>query len=314
MASDPAVSVPVLLGPTGAGKTDLLNELDPDQVEIISCDSRQVYRELEIGSAAPDARLLERLPHHLVGFLSPSETINAALFRREALAAIAGVFARGRIPFLVGGSGFYFQALRTGLFAVDVSPEIRSLVAGLEPADRLARLRELDPAALVPVGEHARAGRVHPNDQYRVGRALEICLASGRTFSGLWAERLEQPVQEDRYHFIGWRLECEAGEYWKRLEARARWMVATGIVEEAGRVFAKYGPCPGLATLGYVDALAAWRGEISRSELAERLFISHRQYGKRQRTWLRRETALESVDRAQITAKIRDFLQSRTRS
>ncbi len=325
--------VPVLLGPTGAGKTALLESLispgasstagELPPVEIVSCDSRQIYRGLEIGSAAPDAALCARLPHHLVGTVEPTETYSAARYRDEALAAIADIFSRGRLPVLAGGSGFYFRALSTGMFDLEVSPqvqsEIRTTVAGLGAAGRLARLKELDPAAVLPPGEsQARAGRVHPNDDYRVSRALEICLLpGGRLYSEVWAAaRSRNPGAADEgnagdspYRFAGWRISVEIDgkltTYWAALERRAREMVANGIIEEAGRCFERYGACPGLETLGYTDALAAWRGELSREELAERLFISHRQYGKRQRTWFRRESSLWASPR---DALARDFL------
>ncbi|MCR9144284.1 MAG: tRNA (adenosine(37)-N6)-dimethylallyltransferase MiaA [bacterium] len=316
--------VPVLLGPTGAGKTALLDtlidssdgvELPLPPIEIISCDSRQIYRELEIGSAAPDAELRARLPHHLVGILEPTATYSAAQFRTDALAAIDDVLQRGRLPIVAGGSGFYFRALHTGLFEVDVDAdrrtEIREQVIALGPAERLRRLRELDPGAvLAEAGRQASAGCVHPNDDYRISRALEICLGSGRRYSEIWAETRERGLSGDAgaagpYRFAGWRLEVEREEYWRNLAERAGEMVSFGIAAEAGRVFERYGMCAGLETLGYADALAAWRGEIDGAELAERLFIAHRQYGKRQRTWLRGENALSACDPVSLKGDFR---------
>lgn len=308
--------IPVLLGPTGAGKTGLLESLLSDSaaanlpaIEVISCDSRQIYRELEVGSAAPDPGLQARMRHHLVGVLAPTAAYNAARFREDALGAIADILSRGRLPLIVGGSGFYFRALQTGLFAVNVASElrneIREQVQALEPAERLRRLRELDPAAVIAPPEQARAGRVHPNDDYRISRALEICLASGGTYSGLWDDTRRRAnsgelAAANPYRFTGWRLEVEQKTYWRQLADRAQAMVEHGIIEEAGRVFERHGMCAGLETLGYADALAAWRGEIQPKELAERLFISHRQYGKRQRTWLRREESLVACSRERL--------------
>ncbi|MEQ9363234.1 MAG: tRNA (adenosine(37)-N6)-dimethylallyltransferase MiaA [Leptospirales bacterium] len=325
--------IPVLLGPTGAGKTALLESLlasptgsvaDIPPVEIVSCDSRQIYRELEIGSAAPEPKLLARLPHYLVGVLQPTETYSAARFRGDALAAIADILARGRLPLIAGGSGFYFRALQTGLFALDVSAGrqagIRRQVQELGAGERLRRLRELDPAAVLSdPAEQARAGRVHPNDDYRVTRALEIVLASGRAYSEIWAESRRRSEQgganaANPYRFTGWRLEVDRESYWRGLAGRARAMVASGIIEEAGRVFERYGVCPGLETLGYSDALAAWRGELGRDELAERLYISHRQYGKRQRTWLRREDSLTPESRDGLARDFPGALAARLRN
>ncbi len=227
-----------LLGPTGAGKTALLEtlaDLAPGRYEIISCDSRQIYRGLEIGSAAPVAELCARLPHHVVGHVSPAESYSAARFREEALAAIAETLARGRIPFLVGGSGFYFRALSTQLFE---SPgdehsqaEIRARVSALSPAGRLARLRELDSDALAAPGEQPSAGRVHVNDDYRIGRALEICLSGGPLYSERWRAslaRLQNATDSDSggegdYRFAGWRLELSRAAYWPTVPDWRRW-------------------------------------------------------------------------------------------
>lgn len=312
---DPRPVVYTLLGPTGAGKTALLEtlvDLAPDLYEVISCDSRQIYRGLEIGSAAPAGELCARLPHHIVGHVSPAESYSAARFRDEALAAIAGTLARGRIPFLVGGSGFYFRALSTQLFESpgdeQSQAEIRARVGALSPAGRLARLRELDPDALAAPGEPPSAGRVHVNDDYRIGRALEICLGGGPLYSERWRASLTERQTAggtSAYRFAGWRLEISREAYWPRLSERAAQMVAAGVAEEAGRVHAEFGDCPGLETLGYADALLCWRGKLSGAALRERLFIAHRQYGKRQRTWLRRETSLAATAVETLQSRLR---------
>ncbi len=303
-AAGEAFPVPVLMGPTGSGKTALSALVDPERYEIISCDSRQLYRELEIGSAAPEPELTARIRHHLIGVLNPDESCNAAEFRRLALAAIEDVRGRGKIPFLVGGSGFYYRALKSQPFDVHVPEEIRASVQALSPEERIGQLRVLDPRSLVDpdAGEEVRAGKIHPNDAYRVGRALEVCLAAGRPWSSFWTEALERAEQPGRSDtgllFSGWRLETDdRNAYHARLLERSRAMVAAGLIEEAGRVFERYGECPGLETLGYDLALQAYRAPetLSRDLLVERLAILHRQYGKRQRTWLRREAELKPI-------------------
>ena len=246
-----------LLGPTGAGKTALLEtlaDLAPGRYEIISCDSRQIYRGLEIGSAAPVAELCARLPHHVVGHVSPAESYSAARFREEALAAIAETLARGRIPFLVGGSGFYFRALSTQLFE---SPgdehsqaEIRARVSALSPAGRLARLRELDSDALAAPGEQPSAGRVHVNDDYRIGRALEICLSGGPLYSERWRAslaRLQNATDSDsggegdyRFALIASTLlpEERSGQsgVWKKYQIASLFYLTMGDAESAPEV------------------------------------------------------------------------------
>ncbi len=165
-------TVLVCLGPTGSGKTQFTSELDPQSYEIISCDSRQVYRGLEIGSAAPPSELQRRLRHHLVAFLEPSHQITAGIFKKLARDAIHKTVRQKKIPLIVGGSGFYYQALRTSMFSTDNCPKAQREVQSLNHDQRLALLKEKDPDALVQHGEAAEAGKIHPNDSYRVARAV----------------------------------------------------------------------------------------------------------------------------------------------
>jgi len=294
--------VGVLLGPTGAGKTALALRLDPERHEVVSCDSRQVYAGMEIGTAAPSAEECARMPHHLVAFLSPAERMDAARYVELAVERIEQILAAGKQPWLVGGAGFYYRALKTGLFSIEVPDELRAELQALAPGERRERLRRIDPRALIDPdkGEEAGGGRIHPNDEYRIGRALEISIASGRAWSEHWREgalRVQAP-EAWRYDFRGLRLEPDRARLWSDLEKRARAMAYGGMPEEAARVFAEYGDCPALQVLGYELALAAARGELEREELAGRLSIQHRQYAKRQATWLRRETELLPRDPA----------------
>lgn len=289
------LTLPVLLGPTGSGKTELIHKLESDRFEIISVDSRQVYKELHIGAATPDPDTLQKIPHHLINLLRPDQCMDAAFFVRECLRIIPEVLRRGRIPFLVGGTGFYYRALNSGgLFETEIDSKLRTEIQLKTAKERLQDLRELDPGVLIEAHEKASAGRIHPNDDYRVGRALEIMRSTGKSIREFWNGR-EMGQQKAAYRFQGWWLEIPRELYWQRLQIRAASMVQEGMVVEAAQVYQKYGDCPGLTGLGYPEALQVWRGMKSEAELCEALFIAHRQYGKRQRTWFRREDSLSSI-------------------
>lgn len=295
------LNIPVIAGPTGSGKTSVTEMLTDSYegrfFEIISLDSRQVYKGMPVGTAQPSVELQKRLKHHLTGFLSPADKLNANDYRKAALAAIEACIEAGNIPVVTGGTGFYLRALESAPFEAGVSDDIRSSVEGMSPAERLDRLTELRPDMILARGERPQKGKVHPNDTYRVSRALELALA-GYSYSDLWKEKEQEwsggagksgSTALAKYTFSGFRLETEKDIYWKNLEKRCRSMVKDGMPEEALVVEKQFGNCAGLQTIGYPDALRCAHGRISKDELAERLFIQHRQYGKRQRTWFSRQ-------------------------
>jgi len=295
-------TVLALLGPTGSGKTDLVATLDPDRFEVVSCDSRQVYRELEIGTAAPPPEILARIPHHLVGFLRPDESINASTFSTMALDAIRSVLARGKQPIIVGGTGFYYSAIKNGMFSVAVPPEIHLQVERMDVLERRDLLQTLDPTIFISGGDAPRAGKIHPNDDYRIRRALEITLASGRAWTDHWKEFLARTEEGREFVFKGWRIEVELPAYRCDIQKRVSKLIEAGIVEEAARVFQKYGDCFGLRSIGYDVALEASRGRLTLEELAVALTDAHYRYGRKQRTWFKREPELIGGSRNEILA------------
>jgi len=293
------------MGQTGTGKTELVTLLNGAQFEIVSCDSRQVYRELEIGTAAPDESILKLIRHHVVCFLNPDEHINASLYVKKANHAIKEIIESNKTPVLVGGSGFYFRALKTGLFEADTPLEIRNSVREMDPEDRLNRLIELDPESLQSDRNGiSEVGRIHPNDQYRISRALEVILSTGIRWSEHQRASREK-TENENYIFKGWKLEIDREEHERKLMKRAVEMVEQGMLDETSRIIEKYGEnCPGLKTLGYNFAVDVLKGKITRDRLAQELFVCHRQYGKRQRTWFRKEEGLEPIERADLRRKL----------
>ncbi len=276
-------SCPVLVGPTAAGKTELVLQLARRfPLTVVSLDSRQIYRGLRIGTAQPTPAERAACPHRLVDFLSPLRTYSAQQFRR----AFARVWRRerraGRVPLLVGGTGFYLHALQEGLLPVEI-PEgaLVALRAELDPLpDReiRERLRRLDPES------HQR---IAPADRYRSQRAVEIALLTGRPLSAWRREQRPRPVLGLRFPVV--RLERPVAELDARIAARTGAMLRAGWLEETRHLLQRYPPdCPGLRTLGYAQLVAHLRGELSLEEARGEIVLRTRQYAKRQRTWFRR--------------------------
>ncbi|MBL8508455.1 MAG: tRNA (adenosine(37)-N6)-dimethylallyltransferase MiaA, partial [Chitinimonas sp.] len=217
-----------LMGPTASGKTALAVELAQRlPVELISVDSALVYRDMDIGTAKPDAATLAVAPHHLIDIISPLETYSAAQFRHDALQLMAEITARGKVPLLVGGTMLYFNALQHGLHDLpSAEPAIRQQLeadAATEgwPAMH-ARLQQVDPAT---------AARLAPNDSQRIGRALEIFRASGRTMASLLAE--QRQVEPLPYALTRLALmPPDRAELHARIALRFELMLKEGLIDE----------------------------------------------------------------------------------
>ena len=281
------------MGPTGAGKTAAVLSLDPERYEIIGCDSRQIYREMIIGTAAPTPEEMSHIPHHCVECISPDGETTAAAYVDLADRAILDVRSRGKIPVVVGGTGFYFRALVTGLFSVEVPERIRKEVRSLTMEEKWRIMYQRDPDALQKEEGLFENGKIHPNDDYRLGRALEILLATNKPWSVHWKEARERPA---RYRVGGIKILPPPGDYRERIRKRAEQMIRAGFVEEAKRIREQYGPdCPGLRSLGYREALQVADGELKGDEFLELLVRLHFRYGKKQISWFRSETGLETI-------------------
>lgn len=274
--------VAVIAGPTASGKTRLAIDLALRAGgEVVSADSQQIYRGLDVGTAKPTAAERAEVPHHLLDLVAPGEGMDAARWCALADAAIADVAGRGRLPVVVGGTGLYLRALLHGV--VEAPGRDRALRARLEAdAARFGRtalhrrLAEVDPEA---------AARIRPNDLVRVVRALEIA-AGGRTQSALFAAHR---FAEDRYAARIWSLDPPRAELHRRIDARVEAMFAGGILDEARALHARFRAPPPKLPIGYAEAMACIRGEIPLAEAVRRVQVAHRRYARRQVIWLRRE-------------------------
>ena len=286
----PGATPVVILGPTAAGKSEIALEVARAAGgEIVGADSRQIYRGLEIGTAAPSDRDRALVPHHLASFLPPDAIYSAGRYAREAALSIEEIPARGRVALVVGGSGLYLRALLEGLFEGperndDVRAELNERLrsAGLEALRE--DLRRVDPEALE---------KILPGDSVRVIRALEVYRLTGRPISALRRERRRKPMPARKVG-IRWRRPMLA----RRIEDRIADQLSRGFLAQAEVLLGAGLPAnaPGLHTLGYRELLAHLRGECSLEAATAQIALRTRQLAKRQETWFRGVEGVEWHD------------------
>ena len=302
--------VPLLaiLGPTGVGKTRLAVALAEHwPIEVVSVDSRQVYRRMDIGTGKPTPAERRAVRHHLVDVVEPDEPYDAARFARDAAEAIAATRARGRWPVLVGGTGLYYRALVRGLLPAPAADrELRaSLQAEAATSGREAlhrRLLALDPDT---------AARLHPRDAMRVSRALEVVLQTGRPMvrsgPGAWADA---PV-DGGYRVVAVGLTAPRPALYRALDARVDRMLAEGLLDEVRALLdARFDPAlPSMQGIGYRHLAPAVRDRGRLEAGVASMKRDTRRYAKRQLTWFAREPELTWVetDPADLTAALREI-------
>lgn len=281
-AKDPLLLV--LLGPTASGKTALSLALAQRfHGEIVSCDSVAVYRGMEIGTAKPSPAEQAQVPHYLIDIYAPDEHPTAGDYAHKAREAIRDIAARHRLPIVTGGTGLYLSALLQGLFAgPQRSQELRTRLQRSHKTHGegwLHRvLMRLDPAS---------AARIHANDLPKLIRAIEVSLSAQKPMSEAWKEGRE-PLQGFTILRLG--LDPPRQELYQRINERAAQMFEEGLIEETQRLIAEYGESPrAFDSLGYRQARAVLRSEMTREQAIAAARQGHRNYAKRQMTWFRRE-------------------------
>ncbi len=284
----------LLMGPTASGKSAValwLAERFP--VELISVDSAQVFRDMDIGTAKPDATTLERFPHRLIDLISPEDAYSAARFRHDVLAAMADSVSHGRIPLLVGGTMLYFKALLEGLAELpQADPEIRAEIDALAAAHGWpavhAELSKVDPVT---------AARLHATDAQRVQRALEVFRRSGRPMSELIGEGQEQ---KPPYDFLSLGLlPSDRSALHSRIADRFDAMLEAGLEEEVSNLRNKYRlslDLPSMRCVGYRQVWEVQDGMAPRHEMRDRGIYATRQLAKRQITWMSNTLRPETFD------------------
>ena len=287
----------ILTGPTAVGKTGLSIALAKAiGAEIINADSMQVYRGLDIGSAKITPEEMEGVPHHLIDILEPTQDFSVYDFQQAAKASIQDITGRGKIPLLVGGTGFYIQAL---LKDVDFNEEAvdgdyRAMLQRLaeeEPLKLHQMLQEIDPAA---------AAKIHPNNLKRVMRALEFARVNGSAIS---EHNRQQKNKPSPYNFAYFVLERDRALLYARIDARVDAMMEAGLLEETERLRAE-GLKEGMTAahgLGYRELLRYLEGECTLEEAVRLIKQNTRHYAKRQLTWFRREPDVIRLDADRFT-------------
>jgi tRNA dimethylallyltransferase len=289
----PLPPIAVLTGPTGTGKSDLALRLAAEwPIEIVSVDSAQVYRGMDIGSAKPDAATRAAVPHHLLDLADPSDNYSAGQFVRDCTRVVEEIESRGKVPLLVGGTMLYLRALIAGLAQLpEASEEIRARIdadaARVGWAAMHAKLADVDAAA---------AARIHPNDAQRIQRALEVYEAGGRPISEL--QRTTRAALARDFVVVALMPEDRARLH-EALARRFEQMMAAGFLDEVRRLRERgdlTDSLPAIRAVGYRQLWAHLAGAYSLGTAVERAIAATRQLAKRQMTWLRSMPDIRSFD------------------
>ena len=290
----------VVCGPTATGKTELAVRLCRAlSGEVVSADSMQIYSELTIGTARPDETEMGGVPHHLLGFVPPEESFSVADSVTAARGAIDEIVARGRQPVVAGGTGLYITSLcdgvRFGAFKGDseVREQLRREAEEKGGGALLARLREIDPEA---------AEKLHPNDVFRLTRALEIYLTTGVTKTE-WERRSKAEAPAFDLRMIGLTFRNRATLY-ERIDRRVDRMVERGLVAEAERLWRRgLGGAQSMRAIGYKELVEHFEGRCTLAEAVAAIKQNSRRYAKRQLTWFRRDERISFLELDGLTAE-----------
>jgi tRNA dimethylallyltransferase len=302
----------LLMGPTASGKSQIAMEIaEYFPIEIVSVDSAQVFRHMDIGTAKPDQETLAEVPHHLINIINPDESYSAAQFRQDALTVMHAITARNKIPLLTGGTMLYFRALLEGLSV-------------LPPADKDLRLiidnraKEVGwPAMHQKLSEldQESAARIKPTDSQRIQRALEVCYLTNKPMS----EILKIPTQADLpYRVINIAIQpSERSALHKRIAERFETMIAKGLIDEVQLIRKQFdvnSESPSMRCVGYRQVCLYLDDQINRSEMHDMGIAATRQLAKRQLTWLRsmknsEQQAFDCLNKT-LSNKIHTYLQT----
>ena len=288
-----AKKILVISGPTASGKTGLAVALAKQyNGEVVSADSMQIYRRMDIGTAKPTAQEMAGIPHHMLDVAEPEESFSVARYVELAVQCIDDILRRGKLPILAGGTGLYIDSLLSGRTFASFSPdsplrgELEARFQAEGGGGLLAELAKVDPEA---------AGRLHPNDQKRIVRALEVYLTTGTSITQHNAQTKSISPRYDALTITLFFARRE--DMWGRIDQRVDQMMAAGLVDEVCALLASGldSDCTAMQAIGYKEMAAALQGDGDTSRAAEEIKLRSRQYAKRQLTWFRRNAAAKPL-------------------
>ena len=280
----------VITGPTASGKTALGVMLAQRLGgEVVSADSMQIYRGMDIGTAKPTPEEMQGVPHHMIDIADPTENYSVSRYAAEATACVDDILARGKLPIVVGGTGLYIDSLIAGRTFADgtadtaLRQELSERYDEIGGEGLLGELRKFDPE---------RAAKLHPADKKRIVRAMEVYILTGKTITQHDAETRAVPPRYDAAKIA--LTFADRQDLYARIDRRVDIMMQQGLLDEVRALLAAGIPadCTAMQAIGYKEAVAAVRGEATAQEAAAAIQLASRQYAKRQLTWLRRDAQL----------------------
>ena len=282
----------VICGPTASGKTGLAIELAKRiNGEIISSDSMQIYKEMNIGTAKPTTEEMQGIQHYLLDFIPPDQKYSVAQFKKDAMEAIETILQKGKVPIIVGGTGLYIDALTKNIEYPEIEIDINY---------RHQLEQEIEKEGLEKFYEKAKQideqamQIISPNDQKRIMRVLEIYHQTGKTKTQIEKESRVKPVP---YHYLVFAIQMDRTVLYDRINQRVDKMIEDGLIEEVDNLLKKYHEFPtAMQGLGYKEVVSYLRGDCTKEEMIEKIKIETRHYAKRQLTWFRKNEDIQWID------------------
>lgn len=283
----------VICGPTASGKTKLSIEIAKKiNGEIVSADSMQIYKEMDIGTAKPTIEEMQGIKHYLLDFVSPDKRYSVAEYKKDAINAIDEIVEKNKVPIVVGGTGLYINSLIYGIEYPEIEIDIKYRNELEKTADEPDGLRKLYEMA-EKIDEEA-IKNISPNDKKRICRVLEIYHSTGKTKT---QQEIESRKNGPKYDYLIYGLNMDRDKLYDRINKRVDIMIQDGLIEEVKKVASKYKEFPtAMQGLGYKEVLEYLNGDTTKEEMIEKIKMKTRRYAKRQLTWFRRYETIKWID------------------
>lgn len=294
----------VICGPTASGKTKLSIELAKKlNGEIVSADSMQIYKEMNIGTAKPTKEEMQGIKHYLLDFVSPDKRYSVAEYKKDAIEAIEKIIEKGRVPIVIGGTGLYINSLIYGIEypETEIDLDYREKLEEIAKNEGISKLYEMakkiDAEAMKTISE---------NDKKRICRVLEIYHATGKTKT---EQEIESRKKGPKYNYLVFGINMEREKLYDRINRRVDIMLVDGLIEEVKEISEKYKEFPtAMQGLGYKEVVEYLNGDISKEDMINKIKMETRRYAKRQLTWFRRYENITWLDGLEDVQKNIDII------